>query len=507
MILRTVLAAVAAFTAISSSAFAQEAPQGPELPQTPQAWRAAAETDLEALRMYIREDTPVAIDTENPRMQRWFDRGYREAQRRVRRVNDQGSYYYALLGYTNGFYDPHLALSAIMRLAPARYPGFVATGRGDDVVVLFRDSDDPALPALGARVVSCDGRSPQAYRERNIYPFSLNPGLAGDRRRSSPRIFMDRHNPFGPAPRRCVFEENGARRTINLQWRDVPEGNAYWDQYTAAALGPSTSLGLSTPADGVTWIGVPTFDNGAGEQLRALVTEITANAASIRAGRAIVIDVRGNGGGNSEWGVEIARAVWGQGVLDTIVEANPGGATDWRASQRNLDYINSFAPELIQQFGEHSQMALWVRAVQDGVAGAVERNEPIWRQRDADEATPLPQGGGYTQRRPQGPSPIPARVYVLSNGSCGSACLDFADIALHVPGTQLIGEATSGDGLLMEIRTQDLPSGLARVSLPLKVYRGRARGALEAYQPDVAYDGIWTDEAVRAWTLALIARQ
>jgi hypothetical protein len=84
--------------------------------------------------------------------------------------------------------------------------------------------------------------------------------------------------------------------------------------------------------------------------------------------------------------------------------------------------------------------------------------------------------------------------------------LDFADIALHLPGTQLVGMDTSGDGLLMEVRDQDLPSGLSRVILPLKVYRGRARGALEAYRADVTYDGVWDDLPVRAWVIELVTQ-
>lgn len=95
---------------------------------------------------------------------------------------------------------------------------------------------------------------------------------------------------------------------------------------------------------------------------------------------------------------------------------------------------------------------------------------------------------------------------MLSNGTCASACLDFADIVMHIPGTQLIGMDTAGDGLLMEIRDQTLPSGLARVNLPLKVYRGRARGALEAYHADIAYDGVWDDLAVRNWAIEVAQR-
>lgn len=506
MSLRTLVAAAFAFAFVCTP-LAARAQEGPQLPQTPEAWRAAAETDLEALHTLIREDTPAALDAENPAMQRWYARGYREAHNRLRRVNDQASYYYLLLGYSTGFRDPHLSLGAQMRLAPASWPGFVTTADGEDVVVFSRDETDANTPAVGARLISCDGRNPAAFRARNIYPFSLNPGLAGDRRRSATRIFMDRHNPFGPAPRRCVFDEDGMRRTIALSWRDVPEDNSYWDQYNLASLGPGASFDITTPAEGVTWIGVPTLDNGAGEQLQALIDRIAAGAPAMRAGRAIVIDVRGNGGGNSEWGVRIARALWGDDIINAVQGDDRPGAVDWRASPGNRDYIAEFTPELARQFGAGSEIVQWAHRAHDGIDGAISRGEAFWRDREPGETGEIAVSGGYTQQRPNGPSPIPARVYVLSNGVCASACLDFADIILHIPGVQLVGGDTSGDGLMMEIRTTNLPSGLVQVGLPMKVYRGRGRGPLESYRADIGYDGVWSDEAVRAWVMELVEAQ
>jgi len=35
---------------------------------------------------------------------------------------------------------------------------------------------------------------------------------------------------------------------------------------------------------------------------------------------------------------------------------------------------------------------------------------------------------------------------------------------------------------------------------------GRARGALEAYHADIAYDGVWDDLAVRNWAIEVAQR-
>jgi hypothetical protein len=257
----------------------------------------------------------------------------------------------------------------------------------------------------------------------------------------------------------------------------------------------------------VTWIGVPTFGNQSAEQLEALVAAIDAGAETMRNGRAVVIDVRGNGGGNSAWGERIARAVFGADVIEALAQPDAATATDWRASPANRDYIASFAPQLIEQFGAESEIGQWAVRVRDELTAAVERGEPLWRLREDGQTGPIPVGGGLTQRRPRGASPIPAHVYVLSNGTCASACLDFADIVLHVAGVRLIGADTSADGLLMEVREQRLPSGLATLVLPIKVSRGRARGSMEAYAADIAYGGVWTDESVRAWVMGLIEAQ
>lgn len=51
---------------------------------------------------------------------------------------------------------------------------------------------------------------------------------------------------------------------------------------------------------------------------------------------------------------------------------------------------------------------------------------------------------------------------------------------------------------------QPLPSGLATVSIPMKVYRGRSRGHNQPYRPAQVWTGDFADEAaLSAWTAAL----
>jgi hypothetical protein len=92
-----------------------------------------------------------------------------------------------------------------------------------------------------------------------------------------------------------------------------------------------------------------------------------------------------------------------------------------------------------------------------------------------------------------------ARVFVLTDGGCASACLDAIDIWKPL-GAVLIGRETSADSQYMEIRREPLPSGVSTVAVPMKVYRARARGNNQPYVPTHVFKEDWSDQAaVEAW--------
>jgi hypothetical protein len=281
------------------------------------------------------------------------------------------------------------------------------------------------------------------------------------------------------------------------------DADAYYRAYSDASLGPGAAWGVSEPAVGVTWIGVPTFDSSedTSPRLEALIHDVAARGGAMRAGRAIVIDLRGNGGGSSLWADRLATAIFGEEVVRRARGASPRSAVDWRASKENIAFWRAWITETgVRDFGKHSDAVRFGERAVKGMTRALERTPPLWR--DGPKRTSA--SGGLTSRRPRGSGPFPAQVVVLSNGTCGSSCLNFADTVLFVPGVRLIGSATSGDGPYMEVRSEKLPSGLATLTFPQKVWRGMGRGALEAYEPNLSYDGSWDDASVRAWVMQAI---
>ena len=471
---------------------------------TPEEWRAIALRDLDAARALIAEQTPIPFDSENPAYAAWLDEGYALARVLAGEAKDAQGAFYAVARFVNGFKDPHLNVNPARPLPSPRWPGFVAAARRGGAVVTWRDASDPEAPPLGAQVTTCEGKALPLLAEERVFPYTMNPRLAADQRRAVTRLFLDRGIPWAPPPVRCTLATPEGEGEITLRWRDLPaEADAYWRAYSEASLGPSAAWGVAEPAPGVTWIGVPTFGSSAdtSPKLEALIREVTARGQAMRGGRAIVIDLRGNGGGSTLWADRLATAIFGDKVLRRSQAGAQRSAVEWRASKENIAYWRAWIEETaVRDFGKGSEAARFGERVVKGMTRALTHTPPLWRE-GPQRTSP---SGGLTSRRPRGPSPFPAEVVVLSNGTCGSSCLNFADRVLFVPGVRLMGSATSGDGPYMEVREETLPSGQASLTIPQKVWRGMGRGALEAYEPDVRYEGAWDDASVRAWVLGLL---
>lgn len=463
-------------------------------------WRAAHETDLAAIRAVLENDHPGAIDSNDLAFTKWLNHGVAAAQVREESITSGAAYLASLAAYTTGFRDTHLIVEPTFKREPKRWPGFIVARRGTDIVVVDRDAADQAAPPQGAIVNRCDGSDIHTLVKQRVLPCGFDQRVPANRARAVAELFLDGGNPFAPAPASCVFAIGGTEKALKLTYRKLPKDFA--QRYEAALFGAAAPFGWSEPADGVVWIGLPSFDYGEknAARLRKVVDKLASDAERVRHGRAIIFDVRGNAGGSSLWGDEIRDILWYPEDVAKYAPPDPSGV-DWRASPDNRDYMLGLISEVIPKVGSQSPVGLNLTRVARGLNEAVEQKKPYWRE---GNPTPGP-GGGLTRRRPREAKPLfPVKVIIVSNGSCASACLDFADRILQMPGTHIVGFATAGDGLYTESRSITLPSGKAVLHFPMKVYRGRPRGDMEYYEPDIAYDGPWTTAKVRQWLLMLI---
>jgi hypothetical protein len=476
-------------------------------PRTPEEWQAIAQQNLDAMRDLLIAHTPIALPGGDAQQQAWLETGYNEALALIPRVRDDLGVLYVLRRYAIGFDDIHLTVHQDGPPTPTTWPGFLAARRGSDTVVHWRAADaPPGQPPVGAIIESCDGQAIEALIEAGLFRFWRSPGVSRGYLQATMRLFIDNGSGFFPPPQSCVMAWDGATREVPLQWQPVDlQGGAISAALLAADGQTEAVWGITDPAPDVTWIGVPSFMDpytmAFPPQLSQIVNQLERQRTRYRRGGAIVVDLRGNGGGLVGGAHDLARGIFGPAA------ERRGGAlfmrtlTVFRISPANVDFLTDRMgeAEALRPMGEDFPIFSWMfqGALRDG--------------RDSLTIGPLQERPteGLTRQRVGAIPPAAedgARIFVLFNETCLSACLIFLDIAAFQPGVTLIGGVSGADGALTFSRELELPEPGFWLSAPMVENRGAPRGAGEAYTPDIAYPGVWADDDVRAWVLDLIAQ-
>ncbi len=485
-------AVAAALLLAASAASAQETPVA-----APADWGQALRDDARAFHDIIADSHPGPADVENPGFNARLDAGLALALERAETADSYEHWYFAMQTFVASFDDGHLGLrdwAAMGHRWTADWPGFLTGLRVDAGAerheVVFRK--DEAAPPVGAVLVGCDGRPAEALAAEIIGRGAGRWSMASRRAAYAATLFVDQHNPWVRRPEQCDFRLGDEVRRYTLDWRDLPD--EVRDAGFAAARSPRFTTGIELrPWGGGQWISLGGFNgdpaSADGVRLTALTAEVAARADDIRSAPAVVFDLRGNNGGSSSWIYGLARSLWG---ADHVAWRQPeSSAVDWRASEQNLAAVESYKILL----GPDPEVQAWLDRISTGLAAARAAGEPLWRQ--ADDEPPAAE--------PATPSPMRARTWVLTDSGCASACLDAVDL-LKALGAVHLGQETSGDTVYMEIREQPLPGGRVTARVPMKVYRGRARGNNETYVPDHAWAGALSDTAgIEAWIAGLDA--
>ena len=171
---------------------------------------------------------------------------------------------------------------------------------------------------------------------------------------------------------------------------------------------------------------------------------------------------------------------------------------DWRASPGNVAYSENLVAQHVREGRAEASIAGSRRMV-EAMCTAQKQGKRYWRHGFEEHAKAPPPPPGR---------PVKGRVFLLTDGSRASACLDFADMLLAMPATTHVGRPTHADSVYMESRHIDLPSGSAELGFAQKVYRGRPRGENLPYAPKPGHRyeaDIRDTPALERWILALPA--
>ncbi|MCC6243287.1 MAG: hypothetical protein IT353_10625 [Gemmatimonadaceae bacterium] len=485
-------------------------------PSTPDAWRAAAVRDVDGVSAALLSQSPIGITPASRPIQRVMDAGLRVARLRAAKVRDRAGYYATLSTLSLNLGDPHAAVyfqrnyGIGLAIPEVWWAGFRVRMMRDSATVFYVADADSAQWHVGDVIVDCGGISLDSLVSLNVLPFRAAETAAQARTRRAviPQLFMDQENSFIQRPASCRRRgRDGIEQVLSLNWRARTDAEARAisaassSQVVTATPNATTTLpsfGLTWVTPTIAWIRLPSFngDSATTARITALASIMRAQSTALRAAQRIVLDVRGNSGGSSFNGDRVVDAIW------TADESRQFGAQletlqiGWRATQENLAYWRNWTREQERQLPDTATDVVFGRSVIRGLTGALARKQPLWIETSRGINPSVNRG-------PARPSVIGATVMLLSDGACFSACLDFADRVLAMPGTRLIGADTDGDGLLMEIRTIPLPSGLTSVAIPQKIALNRKRGHRERYRVDLPYTGPWSDDALKVWVAGL----
>lgn len=476
---RTLVALAAAIALTGMPAQAQDAaPDGANL------WHQMAETDSTAALRLITDNHPGARpELGDVVFQQRLAMATAHVGERLPEVRSFEGYSALMAGLAADFADGHIWSRPRVEGTTLFWTGILLKREGQAwrVGSLLPEARLPDIQ--NARLVACDGVDAEVWADARIRDFVAGAPNETQRAEAAGRLLTDDGNPFRKRPEQCAFEKtDGSRETITFRWG---RGPASFVEERIEAIQSRAEDGYAlTPWDGGYWIRLSGLDNNAG----AVVTAVQEAEASLKTARVVVLDLRGNGGGDSRYGDAIAETLFGP---DHIRQAK-GRSSDcqgayWRVSADNTAALKALRDS---QATRNPETAASMTEVVEGMEAALTDGQAFWPDLPACAAT-----ADLADEAAR--APIDRHVVLITDRHCFSSCLMTTDLFRRL-GALHVGEATDVSSRYMEVRTIVLPSGLRDFSTLQKVAVGLPD--FGPYTPDVPYPGAMADDAaLKAW--------
>ncbi len=461
------------------------------------AWHTIAAEDSRAALALIENNHPGAVpELGDATFQARLALAKAHVAQRLPRVVDYPAYAALMSGLAADFQDGHIWSNALVGAQIIRSSGILLARQNNQWVVGAQQTDHGEPDVKGHIFLGCDGQDAESWAVPRIARFKGDPVLEAVRARAASWLLLDEGNPFLVRPTRCTFSAPGhAPESVALHWQPVLMANV------RAAIGQVAQRGDAglkvEPFSGGWWIGLDTLE----DEAQKVVTQVRHNQAALREAPMVVIDLRGNGGGNSRYADIIAELLVGEPRLKAAQPHLPAcSGSYWRVSpgvlaalQQNLDQaeasrdaasINFYRPlvtDIKQALAQHRNFS--------PALPACARHTQAAEQNDLPQALP--------------PAEMKGRLVLVTDHTCFSSCLIAVDLFRRL-GALHVGETTDRSSRYMEVREEVMPSKLRAVSTLQKVAVGA--GDFGPYTPEIIFPGVLSnDAALKTWVAGLPA--
>ncbi|EIZ80114.1 peptidase s41 [Novosphingobium sp. Rr 2-17] len=452
-------------------------------------WQHVTTGDVEVAYRRLLDNHPGAVpEVGDQNFRDTLENAANLARKRARQVNSLDGYNAVLRGFANSFQDAHLRARPTYASAKPMWAGLITNLRDGHWIVSFQDSNYAYRENLvGTELASCSGRPIDEVARSTLGGFRADWGTEAERAKSATWLFVDEDNPFASRPSECTFVKDGVSHTVLLLWNRVPASELTLKLEAHKPVG-AAGFGVRRLGKGY-WISVEAFWTAAVK----VTDDVERMSADLRKADFIIFDVRGNHGGTSSFGHDIAASILGKSFVDARdPETNGGCPTIYRASPENITFFESIAAEFSRDRG--AQYAAPVEEIAGQMKSA----------RAAGRTFTGPVKCNSTKTTSRVPSAFPGKLYILTDNACFSSCLTVTNMWRHF-GAQQIGQITSSDHHYNNVNDLMLPSGLATFSVQVGLATGTP--LMEGpFTPAVIYKGDISDDAsVESWALAIAA--
>ncbi|WP_082113614.1 S41 family peptidase [Chromobacterium vaccinii] len=418
----------------------------------------------------------------------WFDFGYAEAIELTKKVNTKDELFFPSIYYVVGFKDSHLNLILHDQSDFFFWQGWRAKlVNGDMVVNEISDEWPVRLPPLGACCVSCDGVKPLQYISNGVARFvDVRDHLDSwvEKMIDFASFRKGSLNKFCPLPSVCNFRlsDGSIEKYTMLSKKIYEEGN---NKSTDIIFRPE----LNEINKGVYWLNIPDFMPGCeGDAEWGVFLDQAKGLESVDV---LVLDTRGNQGGSSFYGVELLEAIYGKDYIEWLANSDcKKSYAAWKISPLIFKYIEQVSCCIESAENCPKEFREWINKLKENFT---------WAWNSGLEW--LVEWGREREKLISNPKMLP-KVILITRSDCRSACLDFVDIVLQLPGVIHVGQATGADTVYTEQVIVNIEN-VAELCIPIKMWRNRPRESNQAYIPHVKYEGDINNTAVlRDWILS-----